>query len=132
MDGSTDPERRRTPVPWLRPLFAPRQQMNRVTPVSTHNLSVAVLGAGHGGLALAAYLSTQGHRVALWNRSPDRLAPVEALGGIHLTVPGTSPTFAPIGMATTHMASVLSSTRRVLVAVPASAHAEVARECAPY
>jgi NADPH-dependent glutamate synthase beta subunit-like oxidoreductase len=39
-----------------------------VAPV-TERSTVAVLGAGHGGLALAGYLSQHGHRVALWNRS---------------------------------------------------------------
>src|ERR1700730_3736052 len=37
----------------------------------TGKLSVAVLGAGNGGLALAGSLSQNGHRVALWNRSPE-------------------------------------------------------------
>ena len=54
------------------------------------NLSVAVLGAGHGGLALAGYLAQQGHRVALWNRSAARIAPVAELGGIRLTQPGSA------------------------------------------
>jgi opine dehydrogenase len=94
--------------------------------------SVAILGAGHGGLALAGYLAQQGHRVALWNRSAERVAPVAALGGIHLSRPGAAPALAPVAVATTSMATALANVRRVLVAVPASVHADVARQCAPF
>jgi opine dehydrogenase len=96
----------------------------------TRKSSVAVLGAGHGGLALAGYLGQRGHRVALWNRSLERVAPVRALGGIRLTMPGKAPIIAPIAKASCSMASVLADAAVVLVAVPASGHAEVARNCA--
>jgi opine dehydrogenase len=99
--------------------------------VFTPKYSVAVLGAGHGGLALAGYLAQHGHRVALWNRSPERIAPVAARGGLRLTLPGEEPAFAPLALATSSLAAAVSGTHRILVAVPASGHAEVARACAP-
>jgi opine dehydrogenase len=101
-------------------------------PVFNHKCSVAILGAGHGGLALAGYLSQRGHRVALWNRSPERIAPVEALGGVRLTLPGSGTIFAPVAIATNYMSAALSDARRILVAVPASGHSEIARRCAPH
>src|ERR1019366_5419407 len=70
---------------------------------ASRNLSVAVLGAGHGGLALAGFLARAGHRVALWNRSEERIDPIEATGGIRLTTPGATPTVEPIALATTTM-----------------------------
>jgi opine dehydrogenase len=94
--------------------------------------SVAILGAGNGGLALAGYLAQHGHRVALWNRSPERIGPVAALGGIRLKSPGAAATLAPIAAATCDMAAALAGARLVLVAVPASAHADIARASAPY
>jgi opine dehydrogenase len=94
--------------------------------------SVAVLGAGHGGLALAGYLARRGHRVSLWNRSPQRVAPVATLGGIRLSLPGSDPSVAPVALATSHMAAALAGARVVLVAVPASGHADVARAAAPF
>jgi opine dehydrogenase len=93
---------------------------------------VAILGAGNGGMALAGYLARHGHRVALWNRSPARVAPVAALGGIDLTFAGAVPGFGPIAVATWNLAEALSAARLVLVAVPATAHASIARACAPY
>jgi opine dehydrogenase len=101
-------------------------------PVLYPKLSVAILGAGHSGLALAGYLSLHGHSVAIWNRSAARIDPIAAKGGIELSLPGAIPTFAPIRMATTSMGAVLAGARRVLVAVPAFAHADVARRCAAH
>jgi opine dehydrogenase len=94
--------------------------------------SAAVLGAGHGGLALAGYLSRHGHPVALWNRSPERVAPVARLGGVRLTLPGSAAAQVPVAVATSDMAAALASARVVLVAVPASGHADVARAAAPH
>ena len=100
--------------------------------MATRSLSVAVLGAGHGGLALAGYLSQRGHHVALWNRSPARISAVAARGGIVLTAPGPVSAFARIAVATSDMAEALADAKLVLVAVPASGHADVAAACAPY
>ena len=98
----------------------------------TRRSSAAVLGAGHGGLALAGYLSQAGHRVSLWNRSAERTDSVTALGGVRLTMPGANPIVAPIALATSNMARALGDASVILVAVPASGHAEVARACAPH
>ncbi len=94
--------------------------------------SVAILGAGHGGLALAASLARQGHRVALWNRSPARVVPVAERGGVRLSSPGSAAVHAPIDVATSDIASALVGARLVVVAVPACGHADIARACAPH
>lgn len=95
-------------------------------------LDVTILGAGHGGLALAGYLARHGHCVTLWNRSPASIAPVRELGGLHLTLPGVGAALAPIAAATCHIADALANARLVLVTVPAYAHADIARIGAPY
>lgn len=94
--------------------------------------SVAVLGAGHGGMALAGYLAQQGHAVNLWSRSLARILPVDTLGGIRLSAPGSASALAPIAMATCSVSATLADAERIVVAVPAFAHADVARRCAPY
>jgi opine dehydrogenase len=117
------------------PRIAPRP---RVTSEATRpvvgvgHAKVAILGAGNGGLALAGILARQGHRVSLWNRSQARIAPVQALRGVKLTMPASTPEVISLAKATTDMASALADVHFILVAVPASGHADVARRCAPY
>lgn len=100
--------------------------------VIQHKAQVAVLGAGNGGLALAGYLSQRGHRVSLWNRSARRIEAVAARGGICLTSPGPVSAFAGVHLATSDLGKALDGADIVLVAVPASGHADVARACAPH
>jgi opine dehydrogenase len=100
--------------------------------VLNYKLSVAVLGASNGGLALAGYLSRQGHVVALWNRSPERVAAVARKRGIDLATSGSVADHVPIALATSNMAAAQAGVRVILVAVPACAHADIARECAPH
>ena len=45
----------------------------------------AVLGAGHGGRAIAAYLAAIGHDVTLFNRTPENIQTIKQTGGIFLT-----------------------------------------------
>ncbi len=89
--------------------------------------SAAVLGAGHGGLALAGYLALAGAPVCLWNRSPGPLQGVATQGGIILNGSRTRPL-----RVTSSLAAAVQGVDVVLVALPASAHREVARACAPY
>ena len=44
----------------------------------------AVLGAGHGGSAVAGHLALMGFEVRLYNRTEERLWGVKASGGIEL------------------------------------------------
>ena len=41
------------------------------------DFSVAVIGAGCGGQAIAGYIASQGYDVNLYNRNPDRTKPLE-------------------------------------------------------
>ena len=45
---------------------------------------ITVMGAGPGGMAAAAVLARRGYRVALFNRTPGRLADVQQHGGVEL------------------------------------------------
>lgn len=45
-------------------------------PQTTGEDAVAVLGAGHGGMAMAAHLALTGHRVNLFSRGAERLCGV--------------------------------------------------------
>ncbi|MEW8979121.1 MAG: NAD/NADP octopine/nopaline dehydrogenase family protein [Symbiobacterium sp.] len=92
-------------------------------------LRYCVIGAGHGGLALAGHLGVMGFPVALWARSPAALEPVRAAGGVFLE--GEVEGFGPVRVAET-LAEALEWADVLLVALPASAHREMARLCAPH
>lgn len=106
----------------------------------SHRPVFCVVGAGHGGFAMAGCLSLRGFEVRLLNRSPDRLQPVLERGGIEVcglavcgvAVCGERTGFTPIALATTDPALALRDADIVLVVVPAGGHRTVARLCAPH
>ena len=87
--------------------------------------SVAVVGAGNVGCALATDLALRGVEVRLFNRSPGRLEAIRASGG--LTVTGAVEGFSPIGMLTTSLAEAVRGADVVAVTVPTVALPEYAR-----
>ena len=96
---------------------------------------ICVIGAGHGGQAMAAHLALLGFSVRLFNRSEARLRPVQALGGIELITRDIED--APYGLAelevvTTNMGEALDGADLVLVATRRNGHRFVAEQCAPY
>lgn len=90
----------------------------------------AVLGAGHGGLAMAGHLSLMGFDVNLYNRSEERLWGVKSMGGISLT--GEVEGFASIAVASNIIEQVINDVDIIMIVVPATAHRFIAEQCAPY
>jgi opine dehydrogenase len=92
-----------------------------------------VIGAGHGGKAMAAHLALMGFRVTLFNRTPERVAAIKARRGIDLESYESGPRgFARVALVTSDMVVALSGADVVMVVVPSSAHAEVAKAAAPH
>jgi len=92
-----------------------------------------VIGAGHGGKAMAAHLSLMGLRVTLYNRTFDHVAALKARGGIDLeSTEGGPHGFARLERVTSDMAEALQDAQMIMVVVPSSAHADIARQVAPY
>ncbi len=89
-----------------------------------------VLGAGHGGLAMAGHLAIMGFEVRLYNRNPERLEPVQQQGGIE--VRGEINGFGKIEIATTDIQSAIEGADVLMVVVPAYAHEFMAQVCAQY
>ncbi|MBJ3776730.1 NAD/NADP octopine/nopaline dehydrogenase family protein [Acuticoccus mangrovi] len=89
-------------------------------------MSVAVLGAGAGGIAAVAELSTAGHDVALWNRSEATLAPLKAQSGVRFSgVIGEG--FVELPMITGSIAEAIRSADVAVVCLPTFSHAPVAK-----
>lgn len=104
-------------------------------PVCDKRYRFCVMGAGHGGMAMAAHLALKGFPVTLYNRSEDRLAPVRERGVIELLSPGLDNVEsgeARMDLITTDPAEALASADVVMVVVPAYGHAFIAEQCAPH
>ena len=92
-----------------------------------------VIGAGHGGRAMAAHLALMGFTVTLYNRTPDRVAAIKARRGLDLDSYDDGPHgFARLARVTSDMAEALGDSDMIMVVVPSSAHADIAKECAPH
>jgi len=94
-----------------------------------------VLGAGHGGTAMAAHLRLMGFEVRLYNRSEERIAPIRAAGGIELLTPGLEDMphgFARLEVVTSNIAEAMEGADVLMVVVPAYGHAFMAEQMAPH
>lgn len=88
----------------------------------------AVIGAGHGGLAMAGHLAYMGFHVRLWNRTSERIEHVRLRGGI--TLQGVVEGEGRLSMATSDLKEAVRDVHVIMVAVPAFAHRDIARALA--
>ncbi|NLW16864.1 MAG: NAD(P)-binding domain-containing protein [Firmicutes bacterium] len=90
----------------------------------------AVLGAGHGGQAMAGHLAYLGYEVSLYNRTDERLEPIRHSGGI--TLNGVINGFGPLEVVTSNIEEAIADADIINVVVPANAHYFIAKEVAPF
>ena len=93
-------------------------------------MKIAVIGAGNGGQALAAYLSMKGASVSLYNRSKKRISSI--IKTRRIRVEGEIQGVFEIDFATTDMGEAIRGRKLIMVAVPAFAHRDVAKKMAPH
>ncbi len=91
-----------------------------------------VIGAGHGGKAMAADLAARGFVVHLYNRSPERIAEIALRGEIEIEYEDGTCRSGRLTTVTTDIAEALADADVVMVVLPASGHRDVARLCAPH
>ena len=90
-------------------------------------MNVAVLGGSHGAYATAADLTLAGHRVRLWRRKKEDLAPVA--GGITLKGEGREGV-AKLDRATAELRDAVDGADVVVVPLPATTHEDIAARLA--
>ncbi len=90
---------------------------------------IAVLGAGHGGCAAAADLTLRGFEVRLHARRAERIAAIEANGGI--TARGVQDGLAHIAHLTTDVAEAVDGAELIMLVVPSIAHQAYAEALTP-
>jgi len=92
--------------------------------MSEEKYQIAILGAGNGGQAFAAYLSSKGHSVRLWNRSSEKLNAVKRQ--LSITLSGALNLQASITMATNSLHDAIHGAQIILVTTTADAHYDLA------
>ncbi|MBU2611778.1 MAG: NAD/NADP octopine/nopaline dehydrogenase family protein, partial [Chloroflexi bacterium] len=99
----------------------------------TMTTNYTVIGAGHGGKAMAAHLALMGFRVALYNRTADHVTMIRKRGGIELESSESGPHgFGKMALVTSDLKEALAKAKIIMVVVPSSAHADVAQKAAPH
>jgi opine dehydrogenase len=94
------------------------------------DLRFCVIGAGHGGLAMAGHLGLMGFKVNHYNRSADKIRAVQNRKGIKID--GEIKGFGRIELACKNIKECLEGVDIVMVVIPANGHRFIAQKCAPY
>ena len=89
-----------------------------------------VLGAGHGGLAMAGHLALMGFTVNLYNRTKERIWAIQQRGGVELE--GEIEGFGRLNVVTHLVEEAIGDADVLMVVVPATGHRFIAEVCAPY
>lgn len=94
------------------------------------DIRFCVLGAGHGGVAMAGHLAIMGYYINIYNRTFSKLEMIDWRGGIKIE--GEIEGFGRIQNATSDIKKAIEEVDVLMVVVPASAHRFIAEVCAPY
>jgi len=93
----------------------------------------AVVGAGHGGKAMAAHLALMGFSVNLYNRTPEHIEVIKKRGGIELeSTEGGPHGFGELALVTSNIGEAIKKVEVIMVVLPSSAHADIAKAIAPH
>src|SRR3972149_3937753 len=93
----------------------------------------AVVGAGHGGKAMAAHLALMGFSVNLYNRTAEHSEVIKKRGGIELeSTEGGPHGFGELALVTSNIGEAIKKVEVIMVVLPSSAHADIAKAIAPH
>ena len=92
-------------------------------------MRIAVIGAGNGGQAIAAYLSLKGAHVSLYDYESAKVNELNARGNI-IELKGCIEAKSKIDLISGDMASVVKDAEVILITTIANAHKPVARQLA--
>ncbi|MGC9060649.1 MAG: NAD/NADP octopine/nopaline dehydrogenase family protein [Thermoplasmata archaeon] len=92
-------------------------------------IKVAVLGAGHGGLAMAAHISLMGFETRIYTRNEERIRAIQERSG-KIELQGVVEGFGEV-YATHNLKEAIEGVDLIMVVVPAMGHSYYAEHCAP-
>ncbi len=91
-----------------------------------------IIGAGHGGKAMAADLGARGFCVNLYNRTAHRISEIALRGEIELDCEDGSCCVGRLNVVTSDISEALDGAHVIMVVVPAFGHRHIATICAPH
>jgi opine dehydrogenase len=91
-----------------------------------------VIGAGHGGKAMAADLAAKGFTVTLYNRTAERISEIAARSEIDLEYESGISRCCSLAVVTSDMAEAFEDANVIMVVLPASGHRDIAHKCVPH
>jgi opine dehydrogenase len=99
----------------------------------SEKLRYTIIGAGHGGKAMAGHLALQGYTVTLYNRTPDNVLAIKHRKGIEVdSFDGGPRGFGRLAGVTSDMREAVEAGDILMAVLPSTAHADIARAVAPY
>jgi len=107
-----------------------KQYIKAILKKDINDLKFCVLGAGHGGLAMAGHLGLLGFKVNLYNRGREKIRSVNERKAIK--VEGEIRGLGKIDLASENIEECLDGVDILMVVVPATGHRFIAQKCAPY
>lgn len=93
-------------------------------------LTYCIIGAGNGGLAMAGYLAMIGYKVNLYNRTLEKILPLQNDPTIHIT--GEENGCGKLNIVTSNINEAIKDVDIIMVTVPAMGHYNLAIEMAPH
>ena len=92
----------------------------------TNCTNYTVIGAGHGGKAMAAHLALMGFSTTLYNRTPDHIHAIKELKGILIeSTDGEIRGFGKLALVTSNIAEAFEKADVVMVVVPGASPVDV-------
>ena len=91
--------------------------------------NIAVIGAGNGGTAIAAYLASCGAKINLCDLFPEFIEGIIKAGGIDLTINGKT-SHQVMDKVTTDVAETIRDIQLIMIVTPSFTHGMIARLCA--
>ena len=92
--------------------------------------TITVIGAGNSGLAMAAHLTFNGHKVILWNRSEDTIRSI--IDGGQINYSGIINGTIKLHQVTTNIQRAIAQSELIMITTPASSHKDLAQLLGPF
>lgn len=93
-------------------------------------MEIAVIGGGHGAYAAAACLSESGHKIRLWRRDRNALAPLLETGCVQL-LDSRGLRDVRISLITADLKQAVTGAELIVIPLPATSHEDLATQLAP-